>query len=50
MKRLIAGTLALAGGLAAPAAAIAASSLTNTNTLESAASQASSTGAPSRSA
>jgi hypothetical protein len=44
MRRLIAGTLAVAGGLAMPAAAIAASSLTNTNTLESAASQASSTG------
>jgi hypothetical protein len=46
MRRLLAGTLALAVGLVMPAVASAASSLTSANgtSLESAASQASSTG------
>lgn len=46
MRRLYAGALALAAGLAAPAVAAAAGSVTGANgaSLESAASQASSTG------
>jgi hypothetical protein len=44
MKRLMAVAFALATTLVAPAVAVAASSLTNGTTLQSAASQASSTG------